>query len=140
MKTAQSYKTRLKGLIEGVFSGDRERLFSASDVYSLLTEAGVSINLTTVYRNLDAMTREGVLMRFSEEGSGRAMYKHAGKDRGCLSHLHARCTECGEISHLDCSFVSQISEHTQREHGFTISPEQTMLYGICEKCRSREGK
>ena len=134
MKNTQSYKTKLKSLILGAFKDRSDGLMSASDVYKELTERGVSLNLTTVYRNLDAMTEDGVLMRFSEEGTGRKTYKYSGEGGGCRGHLHLKCTDCGEIIHLDCHFMHEIEAHTKAAHGFSISCEQSILLGVCEKC------
>ena len=142
-KSTQSYKTKLKSLILGAFTKKEDGLLSAADIYRILTEEGVALNLTTVYRNLDAMTRDGVLMRFTNEETGRAVYKYSGKEGSCRSHLHMKCTECGEIIHLDCHFMHELSNHAKREHGFSLCCEQSMLYGICAKCekkRTTEGK
>ena len=134
MKNTQSYKTRLKSLILAAFTKKEDGLLSAADIYRILTDEGVSLNLTTVYRNLDAMTQDGVLMRFSDKESGRAMYKYSGEGGGCRSHIHMKCTKCGEIVHLDCHFMKMLAAHAQEEHGFLLSCEQSMLYGICKKC------
>ncbi len=138
MKTTQSYNTRLKARILGVFKQKGDGLMSAADVYEALTADGVELNLTTVYRNLDAMTRDGVLMKFSEEGAGRSIYKYSGEDGGCRSHLHAKCTKCGKVTHLDCSFMRELAEHARSSHGFYLCCEQSMLYGECEKCQEEK--
>ncbi len=133
MKSTQSYRTKQKSRILDLVKKS-STLMSASDIYSSLCSDGESLNLTTVYRNLDAMTREGVVLRFSEEGSGRAMYKYAGEGKDCLGHLHARCTKCGKLVHLDCNFINELSEHARHSHGFWLSFSQSILVGECEQC------
>ncbi len=131
------YKTKLKSQMLRLFSEREHELLSASDVYKILSDAGVSINLTTVYRNLDSMCSDGVLLRFADGERGQAQYKYSGESGGCRGHLHLKCTECGDIMHLDCGFMSEIEEHTKKSHGFSISCEQSMLLGKCEKCTGK---
>ncbi len=135
----KSYNTKRKEQILKALRASSE-LVSAHDIYTRLTESGAEMNLTTVYRNLDAMTRDGVLMKYSDPNTGAASYKYAGEEGGCLGHLHAKCTECGKLVHLDCSFMHDTLEHAQREHGFFLSCEQTILLGVCAECREERGK
>ncbi len=128
------YKTKLKQRITELFRSREQELLSASDIYGILKEQGVSINRTTVYRNLDSLYSDGVLLRFSDGERGIATYKYSGESGGCRGHLHLKCTECGEIVHLDCDFMSEIQEHTKRSHGFCISCEQSVILGKCKKC------
>ncbi|MEE1357380.1 MAG: transcriptional repressor [Clostridia bacterium] len=138
MKSTQSYKTKLKTQILMAFREKSDGLLSASDVYGILCGKGETLNLTTVYRNLDTMTRDGVLMRFSQERTGKAMYKYSGDEGGCRAHLHMKCTECGAIVHLDCHFMSEIAAHAKEAHGFVLSCEKSMLYGICSDCLAKD--
>ena len=140
MKTTQSYKTKLKEDILGAFKSQADGLLGASDVYAILCSRGISLNLTTVYRNLDAMTRDGILIRFSEEGTGKAVYKYSGENGGCNGHLHLRCTECGAVVHLDCSFMKELEAHISALHGFSLSCGGSMLLGKCNKCKEQLGK
>lgn len=132
----QKYNTKLKPRIIAAFSATPDGMLSAADVFSILRDGGVDVNLTTVYRNLDRMTEEGVLLRFSDTGGG-AKYKYSGERGECLFHIHAKCTECGELLHLDCGFMEKLCEHTKEEHGFSISAQSTMLFGICKKCSKK---
>ena len=141
-RVSQKYNTRLRPHIISAFSASPDGLLSASDVYLALVGAGVSVNLTTVYRNLERMTEAGELLRFCEAGErGGARYKYSGEGGVCRDHIHAKCTECGEVLHLDCDFMEKLAHHTQKEHGFLIRAEGSMLFGVCEKCADgKEGK
>ena len=101
------YKTKLKAEIAELFRAREQELLSAADIYKILSERGVSINLTTVYRNLDAMTADGELLRFTDGERGQTAYKYSGDGGSCRGHLHLRCTECGEVVHLDCGFMAE---------------------------------
>ncbi len=131
------YKTKLKAEIAELFRAREQELLSAADIYKILSERGVSINLTTVYRNLDAMTADGELLRFTDGERGQTAYKYSGDGGSCRGHLHLRCTECGEVVHLDCGFMAEIEEHTKKSHGFSISCEQSILLGKCGKCSEK---
>lgn len=139
MKIDRGYKTKPRALITALFEEHRDRLFTAKEVREhLRRQTGGAPDLSTVYRNLDSLTDKGVVLRFvSEDGTG-AGYKYAGAGGGCLSHLHIKCIECADIVHLDCSFMKSVEEHALSEHGFHILPEQSILYGICDKCKRKK--
>ena len=45
------------------------------------------------------------------------------------------CVKCGKILHLDCEFMKEISEHIQKDHGFSLQCKNSILYGICRECQ-----
>ncbi len=127
-----TYNTKLKKSIYELFSLHQDRLFSAAEVHKALCGGKETPNLTTVYRNLDKMTDEGVLLRFTDSERGASEYKFSGE--GCHEHIHLKCTACGEVVHLDCDFMEEVKEHTKKSHGFSISCTESVLLGRCEKC------
>ena len=130
---AHGYKTKTKELIYACFLKNQNTLISAKELYLTLSDMGYNINITTIYRNLEAMSKAGDLMRFSEEEGG-VKYKYTGELGACREHLHLKCVKCGKLHHLDCHFMKELSEHSKAEHGFSLLCEQSMLYGIYKNC------
>jgi len=88
-----------------------------------------SINLSTVYRNLDTLENVG-LVQHTHLGHGGATY-HASEE---LNHLHLVCEKCGSIGDapLDvaASFVQQLSD----DYGFKTDVTHFAISGLCANC------
>lgn len=131
----KEYCTKTRSLILKYITAYQNKQFSAAEMNEYLTEEGCSINLATVYRNLDKLTDEGTLIRYKYADKNCCMYQYAGDSTKCLHHLHMKCRECGKIIHLECDFMNQISGHLLKEHGFTIDCAGSVLLGVCEDCQ-----
>ncbi|MBE6544438.1 MAG: transcriptional repressor [Ruminococcaceae bacterium] len=134
----QIYKTKIKEKILQCFQENAENTFSAKDIHTTLSQSGEKVNITTVYRNLDTMTFDGVLIKFQDNKCEKAIYKYSGKEGNCRSHLHMKCVECGAVVHLNCHFMNEIRTHIKNEHGFSLICSNSVIYGICKNCENRE--
>ena len=134
----QIYKTKIKEKIVQCFTENDEASYSAKDIYLNLKQKGEKVNITTVYRNLDTMTGDGLLIRFQDSKCEKALYKYSGKEGDCRTHLHMKCVECGAVIHLNCRFMKEIKTHIKSDHGFSILCSNSVLYGICKDCGKSE--
>ena len=55
-------------------------------------------------------------------------------------HFHMLCRRCGNLMHVDCALMRTMSEHLMKDHGFMLDPRETILVGVCEKCRGVGGE
>ncbi|MGB3698860.1 MAG: Fur family transcriptional regulator, partial [Gordonia sp. (in: high G+C Gram-positive bacteria)] len=69
---------------------DTDDFLSAQQLHDRLRERGESIGLTTVYRNLQALT-EADQIDAIWDGSGETRYRHCSTGH----HHHLVCRECG---------------------------------------------
>lgn len=125
----QSYNTSRRALIISFFRRHADESYTADELASKLAAAGVS--RSTVYRQLEALTTDGEIRKFSGE-SGAFSYQYAGMKIDCDDHLHLKCDECGRIIHLHCS---EIDTHIKKDHNFLLDCRKTILYGVCGDCR-----
>lgn len=109
--------------------------FSAAQIHEALHKAGSNINLTTVYRQLDKMVASSSVLQFVAEDGSTKLYQINRCD--CESHLHVRCAVCGTIVHLDCAEVAGFLQHINSEHRIKINCSNSILLGICDKCRNK---
>ena len=58
------YKTKSRSYIMEFFTAHKEQIVSAADIHHYLEENGKHVNLATIYRNLDKMTDEGILLKY----------------------------------------------------------------------------
>ncbi len=120
------------------FLAHKDECLTARDIYTAMCHAGMSLNLTTVYRNLDRLEIEGHVAKQKDPHDEEAVYRYVDKQLACESHLHLYCEKCGKVMHLNCGFMNEIRTHLMEEHGFVIDCGHSMLTGICEECRKKE--
>lgn len=117
-----------------------ERTVTAAEISAYLKEQDSEVNITTIYRYLDKLEREGTVMKYLAEKGSQAGYQYVELGHRCEEHLHLKCMECGRIIHLECAFMEEIAEHIRRDHGFLLQCKNSILFGTCGECRQREGK
>lgn len=130
----KGYRTKSRDDIIHYIELHKERRFSASDVYQYLTEKESTINLTTVYRNLEKMTKEGILLRLGYGKDGSALYQYLIPESGCHEHLHIQCNHCGKVFHADDAFMEMVHAYFEK-NGYTLTSEESVLIGICDDCK-----
>ncbi|MCQ2521086.1 MAG: transcriptional repressor [Lachnospiraceae bacterium] len=135
----RKYKTRSKQSIETYLKMQTGRSFTARDLYNYLEEKQETMNLTTVYRNLDKLADEGILMKYKNPEEGSARYQYGGES-SCKDHIHMQCNKCGKIYHMECHFMKEIAEHLEEHHGFKLDCSGSMLNGLCDKCQTKSIK
>ena len=51
-----------------------------------------------------------------------------------------KCERCGRIAHMCCDELPALYRHLAQEHGFTVDPNRTLLYGTCHDCAQTGGE
>jgi Fur family transcriptional regulator, ferric uptake regulator len=105
---------------------------SAQEVHAALAKGGLKTNLTTVYRELQFLTDEGIVRPVQfEDGVQRFEAAHEGHH-----HHHVVCIECKDIQeiHLEPE-LKDVERDIQRSKGFTILRHTLEFYGLCKKCK-----
>ncbi|MFR4350673.1 MAG: Fur family transcriptional regulator [Roseburia sp.] len=128
------YATASRKKILEFLKGNSDRTVTAADIDDYLRGSGSEVNITTIYRYLDKLAKEGTLLKYVAEKGGKAAYQYVELGHRCEEHLHLKCVKCGCIIHLECDFMYEISEHIKNDHGFVLECKNSILYGVCEKC------
>ena len=131
-KTRGDYRTRTGEAVRRLMEQTKGEHLTADDVRRLVSEEGISMGLSTVYRQLDRLVAEGAVQRISGDRVGSC---YAKKTAGDSSHYHLVCHVCGNLSHVDCEKLGEVFSHVMGEHGFAIDPCRTVLYGTCRACQ-----
>ncbi len=135
----KSYRTKYKEFIMKYLEDHQEHRFCAQDIYETMRQENMSINLATVYRHLDRLIEEGILIKYKTSHDDSSYYQYAGSNRDCSHHLHLQCKNCGKVIHLECEFMDEINRHLKGVHGFLLDCKGSMLVGLCEDCRKKIG-
>jgi Fur family transcriptional regulator, ferric uptake regulator len=132
------YHTETKQYVVDCLKQQQTKALSVQDIMEYLQIHNSTANITTVYRILDKLESEHtVIKRIAEDGK-KALFQYIVPEAGCMHHLHAQCTSCGKIIHLDCSLMEKVIQHISEEHGMQIVCSASLLYGICDECRKKQ--
>ena len=129
------YNTRQKREMLSFLKERSLQHFSVDDVVFEMRDRGEAIGRSTVYRYLELLAEQGVVRKYTGV-QGITQYQHVEDASGCDGHFHMMCSRCGNLLHVDCSLMRSMSEHLMKEHGFMLDPRETILVGVCEKCRN----
>ena len=137
MRTAGSYKTWQRERIWEYLCAHSDRHVSAEDIAGHLRQQGMAVGKSTVYRTLDRLVEQGVLRRFYLEEGMSACYQLIPEDGRCHEHFHLKCLCCGQLIHMECTFLQEVQAHIMQEHRFLIDQSKTVFYGLCESCTEK---
>ena len=130
-----SYATASRRKILEYLKNSNDHTVTAADVDEYLKKHDSEVNITTIYRYLDKLAKDGTVIKYVAEKGCQAAYQYVEPGRGCEQHLHLKCVKCGKIIHLECHFMEEISHHIEESHGFTLQCKNSILYGVCKECK-----
>lgn len=114
-----------EAIIRGFIKSDKP-LMTARELYEKVVAYSPDTNFSTVYRNLELLTQEGIITRM-DMGGDASMYEL--KDDGGHHH-YLICKRCGKIQETDyCPFKNMDigDEFMPVDHRFEV-------YGFCKEC------
>ena len=95
---------------------------TAEDLYLTLKAEMPNLSLGTVYRNLNMLASDGVILKISFEGADRY-------DGNKELHYHFQCLECGCVTDVDMPPFNDIAYAKGR-----IDTHELIFSGVCDKC------
>lgn len=132
------YKTKVRTLIINYLKSNSDRRFTAREIYDSIKDQAGSLNQTTIYRNMDRLCEEGELVRYKEPNRNAWYYQYSDEHKHCNRHMHAQCSTCGKIFHLEKPFVDEFTDRIRTMYGLDVSPSDTIIIGQCEDCGQTE--
>ncbi len=128
------YKTKARNAILDFLRKNADTRFTAKSIADALEESGVSINRSTIYRNIDRLCEEGTLVHYRESDTNATCYQYSEQHGSCHEHMHAQCSVCGKIFHLSNEMASDFESHLKKEYGFKLDYGHTIIKGLCGDC------
>lgn len=125
------YNTKQKDIILSIIKKQKKE-FTIKDIYNSLD--GV-VGLTTIYRLVDRLVLDGVLNK-TIESDNTTYYQYLEKCDN-ENHFYLRCDKCGDMIHVDCDCIDELSNHIKNEHKFKLNRGKVIINGICDKCIGR---
>jgi len=104
---------------------------SAFDLQKMLKLNKLSVNKTTVYRELDFLKNQNSIEEFKLD-DGIRRYEILS-----YHHHHTVCTKCGEIKCVELNKDLESQEKKiEKNNKFKIISHSLEFYGLCHKCQA----
>ena len=130
--TRGKYSTKQKDIIFDIIS-HMNHSFSVKYIFDQLSG---STSITTIYRLIDQLECDGVVEKIIES-NGNVHYQYIEK---CdCDHFYLKCEKCGALTHVECDFINELSDHVMEDHSFHLNKEHIIMNGICKDCYQKEG-
>ncbi|MDL2323696.1 transcriptional repressor [Ruminococcaceae bacterium OttesenSCG-928-A16] len=137
MQAPKAYKTKQRQVILQALQAMPANHATAENVLEMLKQQGEEVGLATVYRNLDKLVNEGLVLKYTLPDGMRACYQYLDSCAEHAHHCHVICTGCGQVSHLECEHVDELAAHLLADHHLTLDRHKTVLYGLCASCAAK---
>ena len=132
------YKTKPRNLIMEYLKKNPDTRFTARDILTAVNNAGGELDRSTVYRNLERLSREGHLVKYKETDVNATCYQYSEEHGSCHDHTHAQCSGCGKVFHLDNTILEDAAEKMRSEYGINIDYGKTLIIGVCNDCKKKK--
>ena len=101
---------------------------TAEEIYSYIAKIHPTISKGTVYRNLNLLAEEGILIRMP--------FPVERYDACTEPHSHLRCESCGGVVDLDLPYDAALDAAAAASAPeLAVRCHDTVFYGLCAKCR-----
>ncbi len=101
---------------------------SGQELYRSLHASELSMGLTTVYRNLQVLVKQG-LVRSRHLPTGEVLYAPVERD---IHHL--TCVSCGETTRIEGCPVKTMNTPTKISNKFELLFHTLEYFGLCQDC------
>ena len=128
----QKRNTKQKQIILSILKSSKKPM-SINDIYTSVKEIVPNIAKSTIYRNMDALSKQDLIDKFYLSDT-ELFYKIKGD-----THEHKHyiiCEQCKHMFDLPICPIHDIS-HLLEQDGFTITDHYIQISGICKDCREK---
>lgn len=105
---------------------------TANDIYKSVRQVLPNISLGTVYRNLNQLADNGIIMRIPQPDSSNRF------DGNISMHYHICCKKCGSVQDIDSENLNEFSAMIMENYGFEVDCSDIIINGICSRCRNEK--
>jgi Fur family ferric uptake transcriptional regulator len=102
---------------------------TAAGLYEMVRRRLPKISLGTVYRNLELLTRMGMIQKIQTAGA------EARFDGSPHRHDHVRCLRCGRVDDMGGVSLADAAAKSHDAGGYEILGYRLEFFGICPSCQ-----
>ena len=103
---------------------------TAAELYEIVRRCQPNISLGTVYRNLELLSRLGLIQKL-ELGGRQARF-----DGNADSHFHVQCVRCGKVDDIHALSLDLLGGESNDFSGYRILDYTLQFHGICPHCEN----
>lgn len=109
----------------------QQTLLTVDDLLRMCQKENVHINMTTIYRNLEALEKMNLLYKLNIDHTTSGFKLVCNNN---AHHHHMICKSCGKVIAIDyCPMSPELIEKAHNS-GFTITDHHLEFYGLCDSC------
>lgn len=123
-------RTKQRIAILDIFA-ESDRPLPAEEVFLLLKEKHISVNLSTIYRTLEILAEKELLAKVSIAGDSRTLYEY---NRQVHRH-YLVCMGCKKIVAIHHCPLEAYEKSLAEETQYAIAGHRLDVYGYCPECR-----
>lgn len=127
----KKYLTSQREILYSFLKEHSDEQFTVNEIAEQLCGEN-HISISSIYRNINTLIAEGLIQSHTD-GSRKMLYQYMGGNM-CHKHIHLKCTNCGQITHLDNSSMDVISTFIEKNNRFNVDKNKTIIYGLCVSC------
>ncbi len=101
---------------------------TAEDLHHLVRKRLPRISIATVYRNLEILSVEGMVLKMDVAGVQRRF------DGNPENHYHIRCNKCGRVDDVHMDTIPMIEETAGKFCSYKVVSHWMEFTGICPNC------
>lgn len=116
--------------------GNNDQPVTAEQVFLELKRNDVSINLSTVYRILEALVSRNLAVKSSITGDNSALF-----ELNRMEHKHHLvCIGCKKMFSVDGCPFKEYEKLLQDKTGFDVMGHKLEIYGYCRNCKETKNE
>jgi len=106
---------------------------TASELYDMVRKRLPRIGLGTVYRNLELMADNGMILKLEVGGTQKRF------DATTKPHYHIRCSCCGKVDDIDVPVINDLATAAAENTAYQILGHHIEFSGVCPACQKSQG-
>ena len=124
--------TKRRAAILGILERQPQPV-AAEQIFMELDRLEIPTSLSTVYRELDSLESNGLVVKVTINESNKALYEY-----NRMIHKHYLiCLGCKKMIPLDICPLKPFEEKVEEQTHFMITDHKLNLYGYCPECRAK---
>ena len=105
---------------------------TASEIYDMVRKRLPRIGLGTVYRNLELMAENGMILKLEVGGTQKRF------DATTEPHYHIRCSCCGRVDDVEMDVHYELLEAAAEHSSYQLLGHHVEFVGLCPECQQRQ--
>ena len=105
---------------------------TVTDLYEMVRKRVPRISLATLYRNLELMADNGIILKIEVGGTPKRF------EAITKPHYHIRCSCCGKVEDMDVPVNDDLIKAAAKSSLYQIQGHRVEFNGVCPDCQKSQ--